>query len=154
VTYQRPWPMFLLYSLSLGAPIWPIVVWGPRVRPVWAHSSYATGPRPQKLLWQNRTLWLTNSCWRNVLKRSYKCTLHGSSQMVVLWSGTSLFSAKYHVGTRLRETFAICVLTFCWYHMTFPSPIYLPEDPGWCAQGLLLAAIKQARALTVLNFSR
>jgi hypothetical protein len=35
--------MFLLYSLSLGAPIWPIGVGGPRVRPVRAHSSYATG---------------------------------------------------------------------------------------------------------------
>ena len=42
VTYQRPWPMFLLYSLSLGAPIWlgaprfsrsePIVVTPLRVR--------------------------------------------------------------------------------------------------------------------------
>jgi hypothetical protein len=43
VTYQRPpWLMFLLYSLSLGAPIWPIGVRGPRVRPVWTHSSYAT----------------------------------------------------------------------------------------------------------------
>jgi hypothetical protein len=35
--------MFLLYSLSLGAPIWPIGVGGPRVRPVQTHSSYATG---------------------------------------------------------------------------------------------------------------
>jgi hypothetical protein len=35
--------MFLLYSLSLGAPIWPIGVGGPRVRPVRTHSSYATG---------------------------------------------------------------------------------------------------------------
>jgi hypothetical protein len=43
VTYQRPWPMFLLYRLNLGAPIWPIEVGGPRVLPVWAHSSYATG---------------------------------------------------------------------------------------------------------------
>jgi hypothetical protein len=43
VTYQRPWPMFLLYRLRLGAPIWPIEVGGPRVLPVWAHSSYATG---------------------------------------------------------------------------------------------------------------
>ena len=34
--------MFLLYSLSLGAPIWPIGVGGPQVRPVRAHSSYAT----------------------------------------------------------------------------------------------------------------
>jgi hypothetical protein len=34
--------MFLLYSLSLGAPIWPIGVGGPRVRPVRTHSSYAT----------------------------------------------------------------------------------------------------------------
>jgi hypothetical protein len=34
--------MFLLYSLSLGAPIWPILVGGPRVHPVRAHSSYAT----------------------------------------------------------------------------------------------------------------
>ena len=34
--------MFLLYSLSLGAPIWPIGVGGPRVGPVRAHSSYAT----------------------------------------------------------------------------------------------------------------
>ena len=34
--------MFLLYSLSLGAPIWPIGVRGLRVRPVRAHSSYAT----------------------------------------------------------------------------------------------------------------
>jgi hypothetical protein len=42
VTYQRPWPMFLLYSLCLGAPIWPIGFGGPRVRPVRAHSSYAT----------------------------------------------------------------------------------------------------------------
>jgi hypothetical protein len=42
VTYQRPWPMFLLYRLRLGAPIWPIEVGGPRVLPVWAHSSYAT----------------------------------------------------------------------------------------------------------------
>jgi hypothetical protein len=42
VTYQRPWPMFLLYHLNLGAPIWPIEVGGPRVLPVWAHSSYAT----------------------------------------------------------------------------------------------------------------
>ena len=42
VTYQRPWPMFLLYRLNLGAPIWPIEVGGPRVLPVWAHSSYAT----------------------------------------------------------------------------------------------------------------
>jgi hypothetical protein len=42
VTYQRPWPTFLLYRLSLGAPIWPIGVGGPRVLPVWAHSSYAT----------------------------------------------------------------------------------------------------------------
>jgi hypothetical protein len=25
-----------------GAPIWPIGVVGPRVLPVWAHSSYAT----------------------------------------------------------------------------------------------------------------
>jgi hypothetical protein len=41
--YQRPpWSMFLLYSLSLGAPIWPIGVGAPRVRPVWTHSSYAT----------------------------------------------------------------------------------------------------------------
>ena len=32
--------MFLLYSL--GAPIWPIGVGGPWVRPVRAHSSYAT----------------------------------------------------------------------------------------------------------------
>jgi hypothetical protein len=31
--------MFLLYSLSLGGPIW---VGGPRVFPVRAHSSYAT----------------------------------------------------------------------------------------------------------------
>ena len=31
------------YSLSLGAPIWPIGVGGPRVLPVQAHSSYATG---------------------------------------------------------------------------------------------------------------
>jgi hypothetical protein len=37
VTYQRPWPMFLLYRLSLGAPIWPIGVGDPRVLPVWAH---------------------------------------------------------------------------------------------------------------------
>jgi hypothetical protein len=43
VTYQRPWPMFLLYRLHLGAPIWPIEVGGPQVLPVWAHSSYATG---------------------------------------------------------------------------------------------------------------
>jgi hypothetical protein len=42
VTYQRPWPMFLLYRLNLGAPIWPIEVGGLRVLPVWAHSSYAT----------------------------------------------------------------------------------------------------------------
>ena len=42
VTYQRPWPMFLLYRLNLGAPIWPIEVGGPRVLPVWAHNSYAT----------------------------------------------------------------------------------------------------------------
>jgi hypothetical protein len=42
VTYQRPWPMFLLYRLNLGAPIWPIEAGGPRVLPVWAHSSYAT----------------------------------------------------------------------------------------------------------------
>jgi hypothetical protein len=42
VTYQRPWPMFLLYRLNLGAPIWTIEVGGPRVLPVWAHSSYAT----------------------------------------------------------------------------------------------------------------
>jgi hypothetical protein len=35
--------MFLLYRLSPGAPIWPIGVGGPRVLPVWAHSSYATG---------------------------------------------------------------------------------------------------------------
>jgi hypothetical protein len=42
VTYQRHWPMFLLYRLSLGAPIWPVGVGGPRVLPVWAHSSYAT----------------------------------------------------------------------------------------------------------------
>jgi hypothetical protein len=34
--------MFLLYRLRLGAPIWPIQVGGPRVLPVWAHSSYAT----------------------------------------------------------------------------------------------------------------
>jgi hypothetical protein len=34
--------MCLLYRLSLGAPIWPIEVGGPRVLPVWAHSSYAT----------------------------------------------------------------------------------------------------------------
>ena len=34
--------MFLLYSLRPGAPIWPIGVGGPRVRPVRAHSSYAT----------------------------------------------------------------------------------------------------------------
>jgi hypothetical protein len=33
--------MFLLYSLSLGGPI---VVGGPRFRPVWTHSSYATEP--------------------------------------------------------------------------------------------------------------
>jgi hypothetical protein len=45
VTYQRPWPMFLLYRLRLGAPIWPIEVGGPRVLPVWAHSSYATDLR-------------------------------------------------------------------------------------------------------------
>ena len=32
--------MFLLYGL--GGPIWPIGVGGPRVRPVQAHSSYAT----------------------------------------------------------------------------------------------------------------
>jgi hypothetical protein len=32
-----------LYRLNLGAPIWPIEVGGPRVLPVWAHSSYATG---------------------------------------------------------------------------------------------------------------
>jgi hypothetical protein len=38
VTYQKPWPMFLLYSLSLGAPISPIGVGGSRVRPVWTHS--------------------------------------------------------------------------------------------------------------------
>jgi hypothetical protein len=43
VTCQRPWPTILLYRLSLGAPIWPIGVGGPRVLPVWAHSSYATG---------------------------------------------------------------------------------------------------------------
>jgi hypothetical protein len=42
VTYHRPRPMFLLYRLSLGAPIWPIEVGGPQVLPVWAHSSYAT----------------------------------------------------------------------------------------------------------------
>jgi hypothetical protein len=30
------------YRLSPGAPIWPIGVGGPRVLPVWAHSSYAT----------------------------------------------------------------------------------------------------------------
>ena len=35
--------MFLLYSLRPGAPIWPIGVGGPRVCPVRAHSSYATG---------------------------------------------------------------------------------------------------------------
>jgi hypothetical protein len=35
--------MFLLYSLSLGAPIWHIGVGGPRVCPVRTHSSYATG---------------------------------------------------------------------------------------------------------------
>jgi hypothetical protein len=34
--------MFLLYRLNLGAPIWPIEAGGPRVLPVWAHSSYAT----------------------------------------------------------------------------------------------------------------
>ena len=34
ITYQRPWPMFLLYRLNLGAPIWPIEVGGPRVLPV------------------------------------------------------------------------------------------------------------------------
>jgi hypothetical protein len=34
--------MFLLYSLSLGAHIWPIGFGGPRVLPVRAHSSYAT----------------------------------------------------------------------------------------------------------------
>ena len=38
--------MFLLYSLRLGAPIWPIGVGGPRVLPVRAHSSYATDSRP------------------------------------------------------------------------------------------------------------
>jgi hypothetical protein len=38
--------MYLLYSLTLGAPIWPIGVGGPRVRPVRAHSSYATGTLP------------------------------------------------------------------------------------------------------------
>jgi hypothetical protein len=27
--------------------------------------------------------------------------------------------------TLVRETLVICVLTFCWYHMTFPSPRYL-----------------------------
>jgi hypothetical protein len=42
VTYQRPWPMYLLYRLNLGPPIWPIEVGGPRVLTVWAHSSYAT----------------------------------------------------------------------------------------------------------------
>jgi hypothetical protein len=31
---ERPWPTFLLYRLSLGAPIWPIGVGGPRVLPV------------------------------------------------------------------------------------------------------------------------
>jgi hypothetical protein len=45
VTYQRPWPMFLLYRQSLGAPIWVGV---PRVLPVWAHSSYAT-----EILWRD-----------------------------------------------------------------------------------------------------
>jgi hypothetical protein len=35
--------MFLLYTLSLGAPIWSIGVGGPRVRPVRTHSSYAPG---------------------------------------------------------------------------------------------------------------
>jgi hypothetical protein len=66
VTYQRPWPMFLLYRLNLGAPIWPIEVGGPRVLPVWAHSSYATAMkhralienihrrRPQSLYWITR----------------------------------------------------------------------------------------------------
>jgi hypothetical protein len=34
--------MFLLYRLNPGAPIWPIEVGGPRVLPIWAHSSYAT----------------------------------------------------------------------------------------------------------------
>ena len=40
--------MFLLYSLSLGGPIWPILVGGPRVRPVRAHSSYATADEVEK----------------------------------------------------------------------------------------------------------
>ena len=34
--------MFWLYSLSLGGPIWPIGVGGPRVCTVRTHSSYAT----------------------------------------------------------------------------------------------------------------
>jgi hypothetical protein len=34
VTYQMPWPMFLLYSLDLGDPIWPIGVGGPRSQPI------------------------------------------------------------------------------------------------------------------------
>jgi hypothetical protein len=49
--------MFLLYSLRPGAPIWPIGVGGPRVRPVRAHSSYATGPAksgPMTLTSENR----------------------------------------------------------------------------------------------------
>jgi hypothetical protein len=50
VTYQTPWPMFLLYRLNLGAPIWPIEVGGPRVLPVWAHSSYATARNVEILL--------------------------------------------------------------------------------------------------------
>jgi hypothetical protein len=39
---KRHCNMFLLYRLNLRAPIWPIEFGGPRVLPVWAHSSYAT----------------------------------------------------------------------------------------------------------------
>jgi hypothetical protein len=55
VTYQRPWPMFLLYRLNLGAPIWPIEVGAPgfsRSEPI------VVTPLSRRLYQKSSRLWL------------------------------------------------------------------------------------------------
>jgi hypothetical protein len=75
VTYQRPWSMFLLYRLNLGAPIWPIEVGGPRFLPVWAYSSYATVSKV--VIWKVSRWYMIMHiiCWccGDFLKQSLAC---------------------------------------------------------------------------------
>jgi hypothetical protein len=112
VTYQRPWPMFLLYRLSLVAPIWPIEVGGPRVLTVWAHSSYATDKDAwaddliHLVVWRVILLCLTSHDFirqgenNATLFNKVKASFH-SGKLSVDWNGQEIFylSCELWVGT-------------------------------------------------------